>query len=81
MALLLVNAHCALQFALVVCGSQGLALVVGVLTLTEGNFHFGKAVFVDKQSQGDYRLTGILHLLGEFVEFLAIADQKGLYRR
>ena len=42
---------------------------------TWGNLHLGKAVFGDKQSQGDNRFTGILHLLGQFIQFLAIEQQ------
>ena len=75
MALLLVIAHSALQFAFVVGSAQGLALVVGVLTLAEGNLHFGKALVVDEKSQGDNRFASVLDLLGEFVEFLAIEQQ------
>ncbi len=75
MALLLVIAHSALQFTFVVGSAQGLALVVGVLTLAEGNLHFGKALVVDKKSQGDNRFASVLDLLGEFVEFLARHEQ------
>ena len=44
MALLLMIAHRALQFAFVVCGSQGLALVVGVLTFTKRDLHLDERV-------------------------------------
>ena len=51
--------------------AEGLAFVVGVLTLAEGYFHFSKAFLIDKETQGDNGLTGIL---GRFLQFAYLAS-------
>ena len=51
------------HFALVVRFAEGLALVVGVLTLAERDFHLRETTFVDEEAEG---YDGLACVLGEF---------------
>lgn len=51
--------------------AEGLAFVVGVLTLAEGDLHFRQSFLIDKEAQGDDGLTGVL---GSFLEFAYLAS-------
>ena len=59
------------DLAFIVSLAEGLAFVVSVLTLAEGDLHFRQSFLVDKEAQGDDGLTGVL---GSFLEFAYLAS-------
>ena len=59
------------DLAFVVSLTEGLAFVVGVLTLAEGDLQFCQSFLIDKETQGDDGLTGVL---GSFLEFAYLAS-------
>lgn len=61
------------DLAFIVSLAEGLAFVVGVLTLAEGDLHFRQSFLIDKETQGDNGLTGVL---GSFLEFAYLASLK-----
>lgn len=61
--------------AAVVRLAQGLALIVIVLALAEGDLEFGQTILVDEHAQGDNGFTGILGSLGELAQ-LALVEQE-----
>ena len=59
------------DFAFVVRFAEGLAFVVGMLTLAEGYLHLREPAFVDEEFERDDGLAGIL---GGFLEFAYLAS-------
>ena len=59
------------DLAFIVSLAEGLAFVVGMFTLAEGDLHFRQSFLIDKETQGDNGLTGVL---GSFLEFAYLAS-------
>ena len=64
-----------LHLALVVCFAEGLSLVVGVLALTERDFHLRESAVVDEEAQGDDGLARVLGEFRQFAQLLALEQQ------